>query len=70
MQSLIEILNLYKNLLNIAVTEFKAIAENKSDEFHQSFVPDRDASLYDLFADAFGAFLGSYFASLIKLRKI
>ncbi len=41
-----------------------------SDEFHQSFVPDRDVSLYDLFADAFGAFLGSYFASLIRLRKI
>ena len=36
-----------------------------SDEFHQSFVPDRDVSLYDLLADAFGAFLGGYFASKI-----
>mgnify|MGYP001617687795 FL=1 len=41
-----------------------------SDEFHQSFVPDRDVSLYDLLADAFGAFLGGYFASLIRLREI
>jgi len=36
-----------------------------SDEFHQSFVPDRDVSLYDLLADTIGAFLGSYFANKI-----
>lgn len=29
-----------------------------SDEFHQSFVPGRDAAVGDLFADFLGAFLG------------
>jgi VanZ family protein len=33
-----------------------------SDEWHQSMVPGRDASLYDLTADAIGAFLGSALA--------
>lgn len=36
-----------------------------SDELHQSFVPGRDASIYDLLADTIGAFLGSYFANKI-----
>jgi VanZ family protein len=27
-----------------------------TDEFHQSFVPGRDADVFDLFADALGAF--------------
>lgn len=29
------------------------------DEFHQSFVPGRDASLGDIFADTFGGILGA-----------
>lgn len=28
-----------------------------SDEFHQSFIPGRSPSIYDVFADVFGAFL-------------
>ena len=29
------------------------------DEFHQSFVPGRSAELYDLYADAIGAIIGT-----------
>lgn len=31
------------------------------DEFHQSFVPGRDANLFDFFTDATGVLLGSIF---------
>ncbi|MGE5197037.1 MAG: VanZ family protein [Deltaproteobacteria bacterium] len=31
------------------------------DEFHQSFVPGRDASLFDVAIDLLGAFMGSLF---------
>ena len=33
-----------------------AILYGAADEFHQSFVPGRDADVFDLFADALGAF--------------
>lgn len=33
-----------------------AILYGATDEFHQSFVPGRDADVFDLFADALGAF--------------
>ena len=32
-----------------------------SDEFHQSFVPGRDASAFDVFIDTLGSFMGSLF---------
>lgn len=35
-----------------------------ADEFHQFYVSGRDASLGDTVADSFGAFLGSYLASM------
>ncbi len=35
-----------------------AAAYGLSDEIHQHFVPSREASIYDLLADAIGAFLG------------
>ena len=35
-----------------------------TDEFHQVFVPGRDADVFDLLADAFGAFLGSLAARI------
>ncbi|MDD5155722.1 MAG: VanZ family protein [Candidatus Omnitrophica bacterium] len=32
-----------------------------SDEFHQSFVPGRQASAFDLFVDSVSCFIGSFF---------
>lgn len=37
-----------------------------TDEFHQSFVPGREASLFDVVADFVGAFLGSFLADRIR----
>ena len=42
------------------------IVYGASDEFHQSFVPNRDASVYDLMADALGALL---FVSFVLIRN-
>jgi VanZ family protein len=38
-----------------------------TDEFHQSFIPGRDASVGDVFADFTGALLGSLGASIFKM---
>jgi VanZ family protein len=35
------------------------IAYGMTDELHQSFVPGRSAELYDLYADAIGAIIGT-----------
>lgn len=32
-----------------------------TEEIHQSFVPMRDASVFDVFADGLGSFAGAYF---------
>jgi VanZ family protein len=40
-----------------------------SDEIHQSFVPGRDANVWDWIADALGAFAGAGLAAVV-LRKI
>ncbi len=40
-----------------------------SDEFHQSFVPNRDASVFDLMADGLGALLFLLFMLLKKRPK-
>ncbi len=39
-----------------------------SDEFHQSYVPNRDASVYDLIADVVGGGIGIYAMVLLKRR--
>lgn len=44
-----------------------AVAYGISDEFHQSFVPRRDASIFDVMVDAIGA-LGGVSAWLLVLR--
>ena len=40
-----------------------------SDEFHQSFVPMRDASIYDVFADIIGGTLGIFAARMIEMKR-
>ena len=40
------------------------------DEFHQSFVPGRDASIGDLFLDTLGCIVGIYIYSIIKLASV
>jgi VanZ family protein len=39
-----------------------------SDEFHQSFIPMRDASIYDAFADIIGGGLGMFAERVIYLK--
>lgn len=50
-------------LLAAAVT--LTIIYGASDEYHQSFVPGRNASMDDVMADAIGAILGGLFYALI-----
>lgn len=40
-----------------------------TDEIHQSFVPHRDMSIFDVVADIFGGFGGGYSYYLINKRK-
>lgn len=40
-----------------------------SDEFHQAFVPLRDASVYDFMADCLGSLAGSYFYLNIRTAQ-
>ena len=37
-----------------------------TDEFHQHFVPGRDASVFDLLVDGLGAFIGQLFYKIKK----
>ena len=39
-----------------------------TDEFHQRFVPSRDADVLDLAADALGAFAGAIVAAVVRNR--
>src|SRR3989338_2637940 len=41
-----------------------------SDEWHQNFVPLRDANLYDWLADSIGILLGAYFFSHKIIREL
>ena len=41
-----------------------------TDEIHQSFVPMRDASVFDVFADGLGSFVGAYCNKHFSLKEI
>ncbi|MBT5229136.1 MAG: VanZ family protein [Methylococcales bacterium] len=41
-----------------------------SDEWHQSFVPNRDMSGWDLVADALGGLVGGFIARLLLLTRL
>lgn len=43
----------------VLLTAIIVLIYSISDEFHQSFVPGRDASLYDIFVDNMGSILGN-----------
>ncbi len=55
----------YVFLLSIVITTIYGI----SDEFHQLYVPGREASISDILADFIGASSGSYLASAASLKK-
>jgi VanZ family protein len=64
---------LYRSLRNCGINRYIFVLAvvlagiyGLSDEFHQSFVPGRDASLGDAAADFAGALLGSFGASIFK----
>lgn len=40
-----------------------------TDEFHQVFIPGRDATIGDVIADSLGSFLGSYLASVVRRKR-
>ena len=46
------------------------IAWGMSDEYHQSFVPGRDASVWDVLADAVGFTLGVLMMTIATLRTV
>lgn len=48
---------------------FSGVIWAAMDEFHQSFVPGRDSSLQDVFADTAGLFLAVWLFSRIFIRK-
>ena len=59
---------LRKYLLLISV--IFAVIYGISDEFHQFYVPGRDASIGDLIADSFGALIGSFIAARLSRRGV
>jgi len=50
----------------IAVSTLLCILYGISDEFHQSFIPGRTATVFDVSVDAAGSFAGSLFANFIS----
>ena len=57
----------FKLLLTVAVI---VVALGVFDEFHQSFVPRRDPSIFDVFADTLGGVTGTLTAIIFKLKVI
>ena len=53
----------------IALSFLLAVIYGITDEFHQSFVSGRNSAVGDVAADAVGAFLGSYAANVISIKK-
>ncbi|VAX36924.1 hypothetical protein MNBD_UNCLBAC01-1826 [hydrothermal vent metagenome] len=56
-----------KNLVGLVMV--LSLVYGLSDEFHQSFVPGRQAGLLDVLADTIGGWLGGWFYIKVKVIK-
>jgi VanZ family protein len=56
--------------LHLALAIAIGIAYGASDEFHQSFVPTRDADVWDVVADSAGTTLGAWAVSCIRRAHV
>lgn len=52
----------------VAVAAMCALLYGVSDEFHQSFVPGRSPSVFDLLADGLGGWAGAWFARYLSTK--
>ena len=50
------------------ISIFLAVLYGLSDEFHQSFVPGRECSAYDLLVDSIGAVIGALVSKEYKFK--
>ncbi|RKX91784.1 MAG: hypothetical protein DRP84_11070, partial [Spirochaetes bacterium] len=64
--SIIKGKNNHKKALFISI--FLAVLYGLLDEFHQSFVPGRECSAYDLLVDSIGAVIGALVSKEYKLK--
>ena len=53
----------------LVLAVFASTAYGASDEWHQSFVPNRTADVFDLAADALGAAAGAALAAVVLRRR-
>ncbi len=60
----------FSRFLLLAVTLLIGILYGLSDEWHQSFVPQRDSSIYDVIADGIGALGGAFIWLWVKIKMI
>ena len=64
------LLNRLKKILRTKGSLIAFLVYGITDEIHQSFVPMRDASAFDIFADGLGSFAGAYCNKHFNLKEI